>query len=66
MMVGIDLEGFPKFSSCLEFTQGLTKEQSVQTFPGFPCFFFPVRKAKILMKVSLIFLLVFRLTSVLC
>jgi tyrosine aminotransferase len=41
MMIGIDLEKFPKYSSCLEFTQGLTKEQSVQTFPGFPCFFYP-------------------------
>lgn len=41
MMVGIDLENFPKFSTCLEFTQGLIKEQSVQTFPGFPCFFYP-------------------------
>lgn len=41
MMIGIDLEKFPKFTSCLEFTQFLTKEQSVQTFPGFPCFFYP-------------------------
>lgn len=40
MMIGIDLDHFPKYSTCLEFTQGLTKEQSVQTFPGFPCFFF--------------------------
>jgi tyrosine aminotransferase len=41
MMIGIDLEHFPRFATCLEFTQGLTKEQSVLTFPGYPCFFFP-------------------------
>ena len=41
MMVGISLEKFPEFKSCLEFTQGLIKEQSVETFPGFPCFFYP-------------------------
>lgn len=40
MMIGIDLERFPKFASCLDFTNGLTREQSVQTFPGFPCFFY--------------------------
>lgn len=40
MMVGIELNHFPKFSTCLEFTQGLTAEQSVETFPGYPCFFF--------------------------
>lgn len=41
MMIGIDLEMFPKFSSCLDFTNELTKEQSVMTFPGYPCFFYP-------------------------
>lgn len=41
MMIGIDLDKFPGFSSCLEFTEGLIKEQSVQTFPGYPCFNFP-------------------------
>lgn len=41
MMIRIDLEVFPKFSSCLEFTNELTKEQSVLTFPGDPCFFYP-------------------------
>ena len=41
MMIGIDLERFPKFVTCLDFTNGLTREQSVQTFPGFPCFFYP-------------------------
>lgn len=41
MMIGIELERFPQFATCLDFTQGLTREQSVQTFPGFPCFFYP-------------------------
>lgn len=41
MMIGIDLEKFPEYVTCLEFSQGLIKEQSVHTFPGFPCFFFP-------------------------
>jgi tyrosine aminotransferase len=41
MMIGVDIGKFPKYSTCLEFTQGLIKEQSVQTFPGFPCFFYP-------------------------
>lgn len=40
MMIGINLEHFPQFSSCLEFTEGLTVEQSVLTFPG-PCFNLP-------------------------
>lgn len=41
MMIGIELEKFQKFTTCLDFTHGLTREQSVQTFPGFPCFFYP-------------------------
>lgn len=41
MMIRIDLENFPQHKTCLEFTQALTKEQSVLTFPGYPCFFFP-------------------------
>lgn len=41
MMIRIELDKFPKFSSCLDFTEALTKEQSVLTFPGFPCFNFP-------------------------
>lgn len=41
MMIGIELNKFPEFSSCLEFTQNLIREQSVPTFPGDPCFFFP-------------------------
>ncbi|CAO1379086.1 unnamed protein product [Diamesa tonsa] len=41
MMIGIDLKSFPDFSSCLDFTQGLIREQSVLTFPGDPCFEFP-------------------------
>jgi tyrosine aminotransferase len=41
MMIGVDIGKFPKYSTCLEFTQGLIREQSVQTFPGFPCFFYP-------------------------
>lgn len=40
MMIGINLEHFPEFSSCLEFTESLTVEQSVLAFPG-PCFDFP-------------------------
>lgn len=40
MMIGIDLGKFPKFQSCLEFIENLTKEQSVLAFPG-PCFDFP-------------------------
>lgn len=40
MMIGINLKNFPKFSSCLEFTENLTVEQSVLAFPG-PCFDFP-------------------------
>lgn len=41
MMIHVDLEKFASYSTCLEFTHGLTSEQSVQTFPGFPCFFYP-------------------------
>lgn len=41
MMIGVELERFPNFTTCLEFTQGLIREQSVETFPGFPCFFYP-------------------------
>lgn len=41
MMIRIDLKSFPEFSSCLDFTQGLIREQSVLTFPGYPCFEFP-------------------------
>jgi tyrosine aminotransferase len=33
-MIKIDLENFPKFSSCLEFMQHLAMEQSVFVFPG--------------------------------
>lgn len=40
MMIGIELDKFPSLDSCLEFTQNLTREQSVQTLPGYPCFFF--------------------------
>ena len=40
MMIGINLDNFPKFSSCLEFIESLTVEQSVLAFPG-PCFDFP-------------------------
>lgn len=38
IMVKIELEKFPEFSSCLEFTQKLIHEQSVLLFPGSPCF----------------------------
>ena len=41
IMVKINIDRFSKFSSCLEFTEKLIEEQSVQTFPGFPCFDFP-------------------------
>jgi tyrosine aminotransferase len=41
MMIGIDLDKFPAFETCFDFAQGLIKEQSVQTFPGYPCFFYP-------------------------
>lgn len=40
MMIRINLEHFPEFSSCLEFVENLTAEQSVLAFPG-PCFNFP-------------------------
>lgn len=40
MMIGIDLKKFPTFSSCLDFVENLTAEQSVLAFPG-PCFDFP-------------------------
>lgn len=41
MMTQIDLEKFPKFDSCLEFTQQLIREESCHVFPGFPCFNYP-------------------------
>ena len=40
MMVKIQLEKFPKFSSCQVFTEALTEEQSVLLFPSGPCFNF--------------------------
>ena len=40
MMIGIDLKNFPGISSCLDFVERLTEEQSVLAFPG-PCFDFP-------------------------
>lgn len=41
MMIKIELDKFSEYSSCLEFTEGLIREQSVLIFPGFPCFNFP-------------------------
>ena len=41
MMIGIDFKSFPQFSTCLEFTQAIIREQSILTFPGYPCFDFP-------------------------
>lgn len=41
MMIKVDLERFPKFLSCLEFHEGLIREESVLLFPGFPSFNFP-------------------------
>jgi tyrosine aminotransferase len=40
IMIKIQLEKFPDFSSCREFTEGLIQEQSVLLFPGSPCFNF--------------------------
>jgi tyrosine aminotransferase len=40
-MIKIELDRFPKFKTCLAFTEGLIAEQSVLTFPGVPCFHFP-------------------------
>ena len=40
MMIGIDLEKFPEFETCLDFVENLTAEQSVLAFPG-SCFDFP-------------------------
>jgi tyrosine aminotransferase len=41
MMAKLQLENFPEFSSCLEFSEALIREQSVKLFPGVPCFTFP-------------------------
>jgi tyrosine aminotransferase len=41
MMIKIELEKFPDFATCLEFSEGLIREQSVLLFPGSPCFNFP-------------------------
>ena len=41
IMTKIDLENFPEFKTCLEFSESLKKEQSVLLFPGAPCFNFP-------------------------
>ncbi|KAL7027263.1 hypothetical protein ACKWTF_005384 [Chironomus riparius] len=41
MMIQIELDKFPEFQSCLEFTQQLIREQSVLVFPGHPCFNYP-------------------------
>lgn len=40
MMIGIDIDRFPKFSNELEFVQCLVKEQSVFCLPG-QCFDYP-------------------------
>lgn len=40
-MIQIELEKFPMFKSCLEFTQQLIRDESVYVFPGSPCFNFP-------------------------
>lgn len=40
MMIGINLDKFPEFENCLEFAHALIREQSVQTLPGYPCFYF--------------------------
>lgn len=41
MMIQVELEKFSDFSTCLEFSEGLIREQSVFLFPGVPCFNFP-------------------------
>lgn len=41
MMIEIELEKFPQFANCEEFTEGLISEQSVLLFPSSPCFNFP-------------------------
>lgn len=41
MMIKIELEKFPEYSSCQDFTEGLIQEQSVLLFPSGPCFNFP-------------------------
>jgi tyrosine aminotransferase len=38
MMICIELDKFPEFNDCLEFTQQLIREESVHVFPGSPCF----------------------------
>lgn len=40
-MVQVDIEKFPEFENCLEFTQHLIREESCHVFPGQPCFNFP-------------------------
>lgn len=41
LMVQIEMEKFPEYSSCLEFTNALIREESVLVYPGFPSFNFP-------------------------
>lgn len=41
MISMIEMEKFPEFKNCLEFTEGLIAEESVLVFPGSPCFNFP-------------------------
>lgn len=41
MMTMIDLEKFPAFATCREWTEKLIEEQSVLLFPGYPCFNYP-------------------------
>lgn len=41
VMVQIEMEKFPEYSSCLEFTNALISEESVLVYPGFPSFNFP-------------------------
>lgn len=41
LMIKVELEKFPEYSSCLEFSEALIREESVLLFPGVPCFHFP-------------------------
>lgn len=40
LMIKVELEKFPEYTSCLEFSEALITEESVLLFPGVPCFQF--------------------------
>lgn len=41
MMIGVELEKFPDFSTIRDFVDTLIEEQSVLLFPSIPCFNYP-------------------------